>query len=70
MLNNEEHVEGPEGQRRDGEVHHRPWMLRSAEAKFAQNTIGRKHDLDLSGVPVLVHYAARQDALAWLPERM
>jgi uncharacterized protein len=53
-----------------GEIHHPPWQLQAAEAEFAQNTMGQAAGLALpQGKPVL-HFARRQDMVAWAPQRV
>jgi uncharacterized protein len=50
-----------------GDIHHRPWLLRPAEAVFERNTIGMAAGVALPLEPPLLHYSARQDALIWPP---
>ncbi len=50
------------------EIHHAPWPLQPAEAEFARNTMTRPLRLALPETPPLLHFAARQDVVAWLPE--
>jgi uncharacterized protein len=47
-----------------GEIHHRPWPLREAEADIELNTMAEPYGIALEGEP-LVHYSARQDTLMW-----
>ena len=47
-----------------GDIHHRPWALRDAEAEIGANTMTAGIGLDLAGAP-LVQHAARVDALFW-----
>ena len=47
-----------------GDIHHRPWVLRDAEAEIGANTMTAGIGLDLAGAP-LVQHAARVDALFW-----
>ena len=49
------------------EIHHRPWSLRSAVVQIAKNTMA--DDLIFDTPPLMLHFAARQDVVAWLPER-
>ena len=52
-----------------GEIHHRPWLLQRAEAKFDLNTMANSLELAL-GLPSLLHFAKLQDVLVWPPERV
>ena len=45
------------------EIHHRPWLLQSAEAEIDLNTMA-PDEIALEGEPLL-HFSARQDALIW-----
>ena len=47
-----------------GDIHHRPWRLRPAEAEIALNTMAQGLGLELDGQPVL-HLAERQDVVFW-----
>lgn len=53
-----------------GEIHHAPWLLQPAEAEIRSNTMARAAGLSLPDTPPLLHYAARQDTLVWLPYRV
>jgi uncharacterized protein len=47
-----------------GDIHHRPWPLRLADAEIESNTMARTLGIELAGPPLL-HYSARQDTLIW-----
>jgi uncharacterized protein YqjF (DUF2071 family) len=49
------------------EILHPPWRLSEAEAAFAVNTMAAPLGVRLPGTPPLLHYAERQDMVAWLP---
>src|SRR5262245_21656978 len=50
------------------EIHHAPWRLQTARAEFEVNAMTDRLALDrLIGVPLL-HFAERQDAVAWWPQ--
>jgi uncharacterized protein YqjF (DUF2071 family) len=49
------------------EIHHAPWQLQPARAELRQNTMVAGLNLPLAGAP-LVHYAKRQDVVAWWPK--
>jgi uncharacterized protein YqjF (DUF2071 family) len=50
-----------------GDIHHRPWQLRSAEALVERNTIPAAHGVKLPDVMPLLHYSERQDTVLWAP---
>jgi uncharacterized protein YqjF (DUF2071 family) len=50
-----------------GDIHHRPWPLQPAEARFKDNDMGAEVALDLDDDPIL-HFARRQDVVFWLNE--
>jgi uncharacterized protein len=49
------------------EIHHRPWLLYVASAAITVNTMAAASHLDIKGSPSLLHFARRQDAVAWWP---
>jgi uncharacterized protein YqjF (DUF2071 family) len=51
------------------EIHHAPWQLQPARAKIVRNTMADGLGLPLDGPPLL-HYAQRQDAVAWWPRAL
>jgi uncharacterized protein YqjF (DUF2071 family) len=50
------------------DIHHRPWRLQPARADVEANTMAAPLGLDLTGRPPLLHFAARTEVVAWLPE--
>ena len=52
------------------EIHHPPWPLQAAEAEIAINTMADASGIRLPSRPALLHYARRQDMVAWLPARV
>ena len=52
------------------DIHHRPWSLQSARATITTNTMAAASHLTLNGAPALLHFARRQDVLAWPPARL
>jgi uncharacterized protein YqjF (DUF2071 family) len=48
------------------EIHHAPWALQPARAEIAKNTMADGLGIPLEGAPLL-HFAKRQDAVAWWP---
>jgi uncharacterized protein YqjF (DUF2071 family) len=50
------------------EIHHPPWPLQDAEAELGLNTMTAPLGLRLPETGPLLHYAARQDMVAWPPE--
>lgn len=53
-----------------GEIHHAPWSLQPAEAKINVNTMTAAAGIDLPGSAPLLHFAKRQDMVAWALERL
>jgi uncharacterized protein YqjF (DUF2071 family) len=52
-----------------GDIHHLPWPLRRAEAKFEVNNVAQSHGIQLPNIPPLLHFAKELDVFIWLPER-
>ena len=52
------------------DIHHRPWALQVARATIAMNTMADASHLTIDGAPALLHFSARQDVVAWAPERL
>ena len=52
------------------DIHHPPWPLQPADATFVKNTMAEAAGLTLPRIPPLLHYARRQDMVAWGPERI
>jgi uncharacterized protein len=55
------------GQPRRLDIHHRPWTLQSATVTFQSNTMTDAVGIALPALPPLLHFAKRQDVVAWLP---
>ena len=53
-----------------GEIHHPPWLLQPAEAQFARNSMVEAAGLTIPGEPPLLHFALRQNMVAWAPRRI
>jgi hypothetical protein len=51
-------------------IHHPPWELQTAEASFRCNTMAEAAGLSLPSAAPLLHFARRQDMVAWAPERL
>ena len=49
------------------EIHHPPWSLQIAEAIVRTNTLAEANGLSFVGAPALLHFARRQDMIAWMP---
>jgi uncharacterized protein YqjF (DUF2071 family) len=56
------------GQIYRGDIHHWPWVLQLAEAEFTQNTMVAASRIDLPQQAPLLHFAHRQDMVAWAPQ--
>jgi uncharacterized protein len=52
------------------DVHHAPWSLQVAEATFERNTMAEAVGIRLPARAPLLHFARRQDVVAWLPARV
>jgi len=50
------------------EIHHPPWPLQPAHAQLHRNTMAEANGLSLPDEPPLLHFAKRQDMVAWGPE--
>jgi uncharacterized protein YqjF (DUF2071 family) len=51
------------------DVHHPRWRLQTAEATFERNTMADAVGIRLAARAPLLHFARRQDVVAWLPAR-
>ena len=49
------------------DIHHRPWPLQAAEATIEVNTMADAAGIRLPSVAPLLHFAKRQDMVAWPP---
>jgi uncharacterized protein len=49
------------------EIHHPPWSLQAADARFMRNTMADAAGLTLPDVKPLLHFSKRQDMVAWAP---
>jgi len=47
------------------DIHHPPWKLQTARADIGLNTMTMRLGIDVSNDPALVHFAERQDMVAW-----
>jgi uncharacterized protein YqjF (DUF2071 family) len=52
------------------DIHHPPWPLQPAVAVFAKNTMAEAAGLRLPEIAPLVHFAKRQDVVAWRMKRI
>lgn len=50
------------------DIHHPPWPLQQARARFERNTVAHAAGITLPAVNPLLHFAGRQDMVAWGPE--
>jgi uncharacterized protein YqjF (DUF2071 family) len=53
------------GQAYTVDIHHPPWPLQPAEAEFPVNTIAEASGVRLPSMAPLLHFAKRQDIVAW-----
>ena len=49
------------------DIHHPPWPLQAADARFARNTMADAVGISLPDVKPLLHFVRRQDMVAWMP---
>jgi uncharacterized protein YqjF (DUF2071 family) len=49
------------------EIHHPPWPLQAAEAAIDVNTMTEAADIRLPSMAPVLHFARRQDMVAWPP---
>ena len=61
------YTSSPSNHPRRVDIHHPPWTLQRAEADIALNTIADAAGIRLPQVAPLLHFAKRQDVVAWLP---
>jgi uncharacterized protein YqjF (DUF2071 family) len=52
------------------EIHHPPWPLQPARARLTLNTMAEANGLTLPACAPLLHFARRQDIVAWGPVRI
>jgi uncharacterized protein YqjF (DUF2071 family) len=52
------------------DIHHPRWSLQPAQAELTRNTMAEASSFTLSDRPLLLHFAARQDMVAWAPARI
>lgn len=52
------------------DIHHPPWPLQPAAAEFATNTMADAAGIRLPDMPPLLHFAKRQDMVAWWVRRV
>ncbi len=52
------------------DIHHPPWPLQPAVAAITRNTMAAPQGLTLDGSPTFLHFARRQDVVAWAPVRL
>ena len=53
-----------------GEIHHPVWRLHPAEVEFTRNSMSEAANLAVSVEKHLLHFARRQDMVAWAPQRI
>ena len=52
------------------DIHHPPWTLRTARAQLVRNTMTHASGLSLPTESPVLHFAERQDVVAWLPQAL
>ena len=61
---------GSRGRLRRADITHGPWHLQPAEVEITANTMAAAAGIALPDTAPLLHYAERQEALAWWPRRV
>jgi uncharacterized protein len=59
------HTIDPSGRVCTVDIHHPPWPLQTAEAQIGVNTMAAAAGITLPDDPPLLHFAMRQDMVAW-----
>src|SRR5262245_18673039 len=49
------------------DIHHPPWPLQLARASITTNTMAAASGLTIERTPATLHFASRQDVIAWAP---
>ena len=62
-------VSGP-GRLLRAEIHHAPWSLQPAEARWQVNTVTESHGMILPPVQPLLHFSKRLDVFVWAPQQV
>jgi uncharacterized protein YqjF (DUF2071 family) len=52
------------------DIHHPPWLLESATAQIAENTMAEAAGIRLPSMAPLLHFSKRQDMVCWSPETL
>ncbi len=52
------------------DIHHPPWSIQLASAEIESNTMAAASNIELGRGPALLHFARRQDTVAWAPVRL
>jgi uncharacterized protein YqjF (DUF2071 family) len=58
---------GRDGRAKRLDIHHPPWPLQTATATFQTNTMAEANGIHTPASAPLLHFAKRQDMVAWLP---
>ena len=53
-----------------GEIHHRPWKLRNAEAEMRRNTMATALGVALPEAAPVIYFSGEQDVRVWAPRRV
>jgi hypothetical protein len=52
------------------DIHHPPWRLQPAQAQLLRNMMAEVNGVTLPDEPPLLHFAKRQDMVAWHPTNL
>ncbi len=61
---------GRDGRVGRGEIEHPPWSLQAARVNLTESVWPAAFGIESGGTPPLAFYSRRQEAFAWLPERV
>ncbi|MBP3953276.1 YqjF family protein [Bacillus suaedae] len=54
----------------EGNIHHCPWALQEAEAKFEINTVAESVGIPIEEKPDILTYSKKLDVLVWRPKKV
>lgn len=59
------YTQDPRGRRLRMEIHHPPWPLQPAHARFTTNRIAEAQGIQLPDTPPILHFSRRIDVVGW-----
>jgi hypothetical protein len=64
------YAQKPDGTLLRSEIHHAPWSLQEARAKFVTNTMTANLGINTSEPPQLLQFSKLQDVIVWAPRKL